>query len=119
MLRKAPIIAALALIAGTSGAMAQTGITSWTATCAQVQGAVARNGSAVVTFSPARAARQDPFSTILTLGSHSYDKVVLDQRYCLPRQGIKPIWVPTRDVEQCFAGYTCNEDNGSNRRGGR
>ena len=60
--------------------------------CAEVQATVARRGALVLNFS-----------------AHTYDRVVYGQRWCLPSEGTIPIYVPTRDNAQCFAGYTCRE----------
>ena len=60
--------------------------------CAQVQATVARHGALVLNFSPS-----------------TYDRVVRDQRWCLPGQTTQNLWVPARDTPQCFAGYTCRE----------
>jgi len=61
-------------------------------TCAAVQRLVASSGAVVINFTPT-----------------TYDRVVAHQGYCLPSEVIEPIWVPTRDARQCFAGYTCKE----------
>jgi hypothetical protein len=61
-------------------------------TCAEVQATVARRGAIVLNFSPS-----------------TYDRVVRDQRWCLPSEGTVNLYVPTRDNPQCFAGYTCRE----------
>jgi hypothetical protein len=60
--------------------------------CADVQRMVARSGAVVMNFTPT-----------------TYDRVVLDQRFCLPTEGLVRINVPTRDTPYCFAGYTCRE----------
>ena len=63
-----------------------------TMTCAAVQRLVARSGAIVMNFTPT-----------------TYDRVVRDQRWCLPSEGTVNLYVPTRDNPQCFAGYTCRE----------
>lgn len=60
--------------------------------CADVQRMVARSGAVVMNFTPT-----------------TYDRVVHDQRFCLPSEGLVRITVPTRDAANCFAGYTCRE----------
>ena len=69
-------------------------------TCGQIQGLVGKYGKTVL-VAPG------------TFGFHSEERVVVDQRFCLPRQATAPVYVPTRDVAQCFAGYSCSEDGGS------
>lgn len=66
--------------------------------CNDVQRVVAGSGTIVLGFTPT-----------------TYDRVVTDQRFCLPTEGLEPINVPTMDTPYCLAGYTCKE-GGSNRR---
>lgn len=124
---KAPL-AALALIATAAPAMAQSNLalalngpvpqaTTTNRTCAQIQGLVARYGKTVLVHSARGFDDRSVISALATFGNHTQDRVVLDQRYCLPRQDTTPIYVPTRDVAQCFAGYTCSEGSSSWGRG--
>jgi len=86
-----------------------------TATCAKVQATVRQSGAAVLHYG-----RQARHGLDGMLSGYGYDRVAADARYCLPRQSLTPIWVPTRDTPQCFAGYTCAEDDGwKNGRGRR
>lgn len=48
-------------------------------------------------------------AVVLGFGPDLYDRVVATQRGCLPSEVLEPIWVPTRNARQCFAGYTCKE----------
>ena len=73
-------------------------------TCAQIQGLVSKYGKTVLS-SPG------------SFGFYSEERVVADQRFCLPRQGTTPVYLPTRDVEMCLAGYSCTD--GGNSWGGR
>lgn len=60
--------------------------------CAAVQQTVQRAGAIVMNFTPT-----------------TYDRVVANQSHCLYSEVTEPLWVPTRDTRQCFAGYTCKE----------
>ena len=66
--------------------------------CADVQRLIARSGAAVINFTPT-----------------TYDRVVRDQRFCLPSEMTQIIYVPTRDTPNCFAGYTCREGDSWDR----
>lgn len=92
-------IAALGLLALT-GAAAADGIPTRTLSCAQAAALVRQKGAVLLATSP-------------TL----YDRYVNDRRFCMYDQELKPEWVPTRDVAQCFVGYICYEPsrNGGNR----
>ncbi|MCA0421984.1 MAG: hypothetical protein LCH61_01460 [Proteobacteria bacterium] len=78
------------LAAGTSLAQARPMTPSMT--CEAVQRLVQRSGAIVLGFGP-----------------DLYDRVVSTQRACLYSEVLEPIWVPTRNNRQCFAGYTCKE----------
>ena len=67
--------------------------------CTDVQRLVARSGSVVLGFT-----------------THTYDRVVSDQRFCLATEGLVQINVPTLDTPTCFAGYTCREGDTFRRR---
>ena len=84
------------------------------ASCARVQAVVRQNGAAILHYG--RTARHGLDGM---LSGYGYDRVAADARYCLPRQALTPIWVPTRDNAQCFAGYTCAEEDGWKGRGRR
>ncbi|MFG1359641.1 hypothetical protein [Xanthobacter pseudotagetidis] len=76
-----------------AGAGAEEAITkSSSLTCAQAAQLVQTRGAVVMATSP-------------TL----YDRYVRDQRFCLYDQQLRPEWVPTRDVKQCYVGFTCFE----------
>ncbi|OZA96262.1 MAG: hypothetical protein B7X67_24390 [Rhizobiales bacterium 39-66-18] len=90
-------------IAGT--AMAQSaypnGPSSVTMTCAQALSFVTKAGG-----------------TVLGTGGLTYDRYVRDRSFCNYSEVTKPAFVPTRDVKQCFVGYTCIDpsiDNGGRR----
>jgi len=113
MIRPALVVTALLLAAGAAHArggpaMGLPHATTWKNSCAGVQALVARSGAAVLTFGPRTAAGLEGL-----LSGYDYDRVAHDARYCLPRATLTPIWVPTRDAAQCFAGYTCSESGSS------
>lgn len=62
--------------------------------CAEVQRLVARSGAVVMSFTPT-----------------TYDRVVHDQRWCLMGEALQTLYVPARDTDACFAGYTCRESD--------
>lgn len=69
--------------------------------CASAAGLVARHGGIVLDTSPT-----------------TFDRYVSDLRFCMPGQALRPEWVRSRDVRQCFIGYTCYDpDRGSWRWG--
>ncbi len=109
-------LAAILLAAGAGSAAAYSTripqATTWKNSCAGIQTLVARNGAAVLTFGPRASSGLDGL-----LFGYDYDRVAHDARHCLPNATLTPIWVPTRDNAQCFAGYTCSEGSGSG--GGR
>lgn len=88
---------ALLALAGVAGA---TGIPSRSLTCAQAAALVKQKGA-----------------VILATSANAYDRYVNDRRYCEYDQDLKPEWIPTSDVAQCFVGYICYEPyrNGGNR----
>lgn len=123
-----PALAALALVATAAPAAAQSNTAlaltgpvgqavTWQRTCAEVQGIVGKYGKAVLTYSPRGFDDSSLLAAAVTLGRHTSERVVKDQRYCLPREWTAPFWVPTRDTAQCFAGYTCGDS--SNGWGGK
>ncbi|MFG1426465.1 hypothetical protein [Roseixanthobacter glucoisosaccharinicivorans] len=88
-----------------SGAMAQSaypgGPSSVAMTCAQALSFVTKAGG-----------------TVLATGGLTYDRYVRDRSFCSYSEVTKPAFVPTRDVKQCFVGYTCIDpsiDNGGRR----
>ncbi|MEP9351791.1 hypothetical protein [Xanthobacter sp. KR7-225] len=84
------VLAAALVIAGCGAAQAMT--KSAGLTCAQAAQLVQQKGAVVFATSP-------------TL----YDRYVRDQSFCLYDQQLKPEWIPTRDVKQCYVGFTCFE----------
>lgn len=86
------MLAAALVIAGCGGAQAQATVKSADLSCAQAAQLVQTRGAVVMATSP-------------TL----YDRYVRDQRFCLYDQQLRPEWVPTRDVKQCYVGFTCFE----------
>jgi len=81
-----------------TGAVAQTGATTLTMTCAAARGIVASRGAVVLRTGPA-----------------TYDRYVRDSRFCALPETAQPAWVRTADTAQCPIGGVCrsNEiDNG-------
>lgn len=88
-----------ALFALMAAPAAQAQVPSRDFTCAQAVALVRQKGAVVFATSP-------------TL----YDRYVRDRGFCIYDQDLKPEWIPTRDVAQCFIGYTCRDpDRGSGR----
>ncbi len=47
-------------------------------------------------------------SVVLRTGPHNYNLYVTTSDFCRNAQGIAPAFIPTRDSQTCFIGYTCN-----------
>ena len=60
--------------------------------CAQAAGLVASRGAIV-----------------LGTGGFTYDRFVVDRRYCAITETTEPAWVPAADTPECFVGYRCKE----------
>lgn len=90
--------------------------TTWRQTCGQIQSLVSSHNHAILTYSDRGYDGSNIATALVTLGNRTTDRVVKDQRFCLTGEVTQPIWVPTRDTNQCFAGYTCDSGNSS---GGR
>ncbi len=58
--------------------------------CAQARGWVNSHGAALIRTSPS-----------------TFDRYVRDRGFCVVPEDTKPEWIRTRDVAQCFVGYTC------------
>ncbi|MGO4526346.1 hypothetical protein AB4097_15955 [Microvirga sp. 2MCAF35] len=81
-----------------TGAMAQTGATTLTMTCAAARGIVASRGAVV-----------------LRTGPTTYDRYVRDSSFCALPETAQPAWVKTADAAQCPIGSVCRSmeiDNG-------
>lgn len=85
------LLVAAALLVPTA-ALALQGPLTTRMSCAEVQATVARHGGIVLNFS-----------------ADTYDRIVRDQRWCMPTEGLVQSFVPARDNPHCFAGYTCRE----------
>jgi hypothetical protein len=89
----------VAALATTSpAAMAQSGRTTLTMSCAQARGIVAAQGAVV-----------------LRTGPTTYDRYVRDGSFCALQEAIRPAWIRTADVVQCPVGGVCRSveiDNG-------
>lgn len=66
---------------------------SWAMTCGQARTLVQSQGAVVINFSP----------TV-------YERVVSAANFCFPGQTLRPEFAPTRDVRQCFIGYSCSNE---------
>lgn len=76
--------------------------------CGAVQALVGRNNHALLTFASSGF-----------WSGYGTDRIVKDGRYCLLDETAAPAWVQTRDASACFAGFTCNDSEHMNGRGGR
>jgi hypothetical protein len=61
--------------------------------CGAAQAFVASKGAALVGYGP---------------GPRDFDRYVRDESFCYRTQGSLPGFVPTRDMGQCFIGYSCS-----------
>lgn len=85
-----PLLLVLALATISTAAMAQSGRTTLTVTCAQARGLVAAQGAVV-----------------LHTGPTTYDRYVRDGGFCALQEAAWPAWVRTYDVAQCLVGGVC------------
>jgi hypothetical protein len=46
-------------------------------------------------------------SVVLGTGPNIYDRYVSSRYSCGRPTRLDPIWLPTKDVSQCFIGYSC------------
>jgi len=93
-----PVLVSIAVIGFASGAMAQSGATTLTMTCAAARRIVAAQGAAV-----------------LRTGPMTYDRYVRDSSFCERQETTQPAWVRTADTAQCLVGGLCRStdiDNG-------
>ncbi len=81
---------ALTPLALSGAAMAQGMAQTLNMTCSQTQALVNSSGASV-----------------LATGPNVFDRYVKDMAYCPQAMVTKPGWVKTKDVAQCFVGYTC------------
>ena len=89
-MKKLLIGLAVSLVA--TSALAQPRPSTVTMSCRQAAGLVIAHGAIV-----------------LGTGGHTYDRFVVDQRFCLRSEMTEPVWVPAADTPQCFVGYRCKE----------
>ena len=82
------IVFAAALAAAMSPASARPFTPSMS--CGAAAGVVAQNGAIV-----------------LSTSQTTYDRFVLDRRFCSYGEHIEPAYVQTRDTGSCLIGYTC------------
>ena len=48
-------------------------------------------------------------AVVLGTGTYTYDRYVVDRRFCEINETIEPGLVPTRDTPQCPVGYLCRD----------
>jgi hypothetical protein len=92
------ILISIAVSGFVTSAMAQTGATTLTMTCARARGIVASQGAVV-----------------LRTGPVTYDRYVRDSSFCAHQEVARPVWVRTADTAQCPIGAVCRSieiDNG-------
>ncbi|MBA1155284.1 hypothetical protein [Microvirga mediterraneensis] len=92
------VLVSLIMTGFATGAMAQTGATTLTMTCAAARGIVASRGAVV-----------------LRTGPTTYDRYVRDSSFCALQETVQPAWVRTADAVQCPIGGVCRSieiDNG-------
>ena len=93
-----PVLLSVVMACSVPGAMAQSGGTTLTMTCAAARGIVASQGAVV-----------------LRTGPTTYDRYVRDSSFCALQETARPAWVRTADVAQCPIGGVCRSidiDNG-------
>lgn len=93
-----PVLVFIASLGFATGALAQSGATTLTMTCAAARGIVASQGAVV-----------------LRTGPTTYDRYVRDSSFCALQETARPAWVRTADIAQCPVGGVCRSvdiDNG-------
>lgn len=70
-------------------------------------GAQARPDSTAMSCRDAAALVARQGAVVMSTGPNTFDRYVSQVRYCAGGEELKPEWVRTRDVPQCFIGYTC------------
>ena len=89
----------LAALLGAKAVAAQERVPAQAMPCSQLAGLIQTRGAAV-----------------LSTGPFTYERVVRDQGFCETETMAVPIFVPSADNRQCFAGYRCRQTNrGENR----
>ncbi|TBN53535.1 hypothetical protein EYR15_10275 [Hansschlegelia quercus] len=48
-------------------------------------------------------------AVVLSTSRTTYDRYVVDRRFCERTEITKPAWIVSSDNDQCFIGYTCKE----------
>lgn len=84
---------ALAYFLTISAAAAQARPSTLDMTCRQAEALVASRGAIV-----------------LSTGPYTYDRYVVDGRFCMLGEFLRAQWVPTRDTPQCPIGYVCTSN---------
>lgn len=86
------LAAALTLALAAGGAAAQGRPDTTRMSCRQAAGLVQARGAVV-----------------LGTGGHTYDRFVVDRRFCQVTEAARSAFVPAADHPHCFVGYTCFE----------
>jgi len=89
-LRKTGVVAVPALLAMTTGALAQSHPLTLRMSCAQAQNLVSSQRAIV-----------------LNTSALTYGRYVGSYGYCVLGETTEPAWVPTADTLQCPVGYQC------------
>ncbi|MDX5594506.1 hypothetical protein [Pseudovibrio sp. SPO723] len=84
------LLSILMLVVTVSAASAQARPDTRTMTCEQARNLVKQRGAVV-----------------LTTGARTFDRFVVDRRFCQRDEAIRSEWVQTKDIKQCRIGYTC------------
>ena len=93
------LLVLLAAMLGVQAAAAQERVPAQAMPCSQLTGLIQARGAAV-----------------LSTGAYTYERVVRDQGFCETETMAVPVFVPSADNRQCFAGYSCRQTNrGENR----
>jgi hypothetical protein len=89
---------ALSAMLISTGVAAQPRPSTVVMSCAQANAIVAARGAVV-----------------LGTGGFTFDRFVVDRRFCGITQTTEPAWVPAADTPQCLVGYRCIEPNSEPR----
>ena len=71
--------------------------------------AAARQASSALTCAAARALVLRQGAVLFDTSATTFDRYVLDGRFCAVDEVTQPAWIPTRDAPSCFVGYTCEQ----------
>lgn len=69
----------------------------------------ARPDTRQMTCSQAQALVKRQGAVVMSTGQYTYARFVSTLGYCDRSQILAPLYAPTRDAPQCFAGYYCKD----------